>query len=132
MTRQPTRYRDCVNTFESPSRIPPTEVGGWFRSNLHASTHRVLESHQRKLVDCSDPASETKRPSTFKSVFSFTTLLCRRTLDLNNPPTSVGGISELPHNLYREMVPHGPRLECLRVKATCCTARRKGHPGLSR
>src|SRR3984893_18710881 len=123
----PTRYRDCVNTFESPSRIPPTEVGGWFRSNLNASTHRVLESHQRKLVDCSDPASETKRPSTFKSVFSFTTLLCGRRLDLNhpptsvggirkipqahvcrpdlnNPPTSVGGISEFPHNLYREVV----------------------------
>src|ERR1700730_6498479 len=118
MTRQPTRYRDCVNTFESPSRIPPTEVGGWFRSNLHASTHRVLESHQRKLVDCSDPASETKRPSTFKSVFSFTTLLCGRRLDLirkipqahlcrpdlNNPPTFVGGISEFPHNLYRAVV----------------------------
>src|SRR2546426_11574754 len=53
------------------SGIPPTGVGGWFRSNLHARTNRVLESHQRKLVDDSDPASETKRPSVFKCEFSF-------------------------------------------------------------
>jgi hypothetical protein len=52
----------------------------------------VLESHQRKLVDGSDPASETKRPSAFKSDFSFIRLRQRRRLALNNPPTSVGGI----------------------------------------
>src|SRR6266404_3253124 len=35
--------------------IPPTGVRGWFRSNLHTSTHRVLESHPREWVDGSDP-----------------------------------------------------------------------------
>src|SRR6266700_3788503 len=32
---------------ENPE-IPPTGVGGLFRSNLHASTNRVLESHPRE------------------------------------------------------------------------------------
>jgi hypothetical protein len=40
--------------------IPPTEVGGWFKSNLLETTNRVLESHQRKLVDCSDPTYKEK------------------------------------------------------------------------
>ena len=87
--------------------IPPTEVGGLFRSNLQASTDRVLESHQRKLVDCLDPASETKGSNTLKIEFHdpfyepspncrwrdsevHQHFFCR--LDLNNPPTSVGGI----------------------------------------
>src|SRR5437762_11655931 len=83
-----TNERDfCKN-----SGIPPTEVGGWFRSNLHAGTDRVLESHQRKLVDCSDPASEPKCRNVFESDFSSMRLLCGRRLDLNDPPTSVGGI----------------------------------------
>src|SRR6266550_3989503 len=58
--------------------IPPTEVGGLFRSNLQESTDRVLESHQRKLVDCSDPASEIKRQRIFKSDFRFMRFLCGR------------------------------------------------------
>src|SRR6266481_966949 len=41
--------------------IPPTGVGGWFRSNLHASTHRVLESHPREWVDGSDPTYQRAR-----------------------------------------------------------------------
>jgi hypothetical protein len=45
--------------------IPPTAVGGWFRSNL--SIHR-------------------------KSLHGICRLLRRP--DLNNPPTAVGGISE--------------------------------------
>src|SRR6266481_5064897 len=80
-------------------QIPPTAVtavGGLFRSGLHASTHRVLESHPRKWVDSSDPASEPKRRTEFKSEFSSMGPLPRRTgwLDLNNPPTAVWGIHQ--------------------------------------
>src|SRR6266403_2177887 len=44
-------------TYEHPPvlEIPPTGVGGWFRSNLHTSTHRFLKSHPREWVDGSDP-----------------------------------------------------------------------------
>src|SRR5258705_4588005 len=38
------------------SYTPPTEVGGWFRSLLQQLIGtKALESHQRKLVDGSDP-----------------------------------------------------------------------------
>src|SRR3981189_1520259 len=36
-------------------RIPPTAVGGWFRSFLQLTPTHALKSHQRQLVDCSDP-----------------------------------------------------------------------------
>src|SRR5260370_32326684 len=36
--------------------IPPTAVGGLFRSNLRRTRlSETAESHQRQLVDCSDP-----------------------------------------------------------------------------
>ena len=78
------------------SEIPPTGVtgvGGWFKSGLQTLVTEFLESHQRKLVDCSDPASETMRPSANKSQSSFMgPATWTHRLDLNHPPTSVGGI----------------------------------------
>src|SRR6266404_4030263 len=71
-----------------------------FRSTLHASTDRVLESHQRKLVDCSDPASETKRPERIKKRPPVSWALCVNRLDLNHPPTSVGGIRKFREPTY--------------------------------
>jgi hypothetical protein len=85
--------RDCAGKVE----IPPTAVGGWFRSDLQTSTNRILESHQRKLVDCSDPAyirarTEFLNPTNCRcGIWSFLRMtFCR--LDLNHPPTAVGGI----------------------------------------
>jgi hypothetical protein len=40
---------------------------------------RILESHQRQLVDCSDPASETKRLSGYIGEFRFIWLATERT-----------------------------------------------------
>jgi SpoIID/LytB domain protein len=66
------------------SQIPPTGVGGLFKSNLPTSVSSP-ESPQRQLGDCSSPA--------FLSLEAdLLTKPCR--LDLNNPPTAVGGIRE--------------------------------------
>ena len=35
--------------------IPPTAVGGWFRSNLPSLSSKFSQSHQQQLVDGSDP-----------------------------------------------------------------------------
>jgi hypothetical protein len=53
-------------TLDEDSEIPPTEVGGWFRSNLHPKTETKSKSHLRQLVDCSDPASETQGRMAFQ------------------------------------------------------------------
>ena len=103
---------DSELIFKSHQRV----VGGLFRSNLPESALDLNESHQRQLVDCSDPTcwSELERrkirdrflnalgrfaskagseqSTNFRWWDSRTrsALICR--LDLNNPPTSVGGI----------------------------------------
>jgi hypothetical protein len=51
-----------------------------FRSNLPNTGIELLESHQRKLVD-------SFRSSLYQALFNV-----EKILDLNNPPTSVGGI----------------------------------------
>src|SRR6266478_4390746 len=91
--------------------IPPTGVGGLFRSNLHTSTHRFLKSHPREWVDGSDPASDTKRPNEWALLLKRTgwldvnnwihkRLLAAGRLDLNNPHTAVWGI-------HKRLVPAG-------------------------
>jgi len=50
-----------TNSGDRVLEIPPTAVGGLFRSNLQTAVTEFFESHQRQLVDCSDPASEKKR-----------------------------------------------------------------------
>ena len=54
---------------------------------------RVFESDQRKLVDCSDPDSEKGDAS--RRVISATFDHDER-VDLNHPPTPVGGILNFP------------------------------------
>jgi hypothetical protein len=102
-------------------QIPPTGVGGLFRSNLPELALDLNESHQRQLVDCSDPTcwSKSERRKTtnrflnalgrfaskagseqstnFRWWDSITrpALACR--LDVNNPPTAVGGIQKLTY-----------------------------------
>ena len=50
----------------------PTHGSGWMvQICLQVMVTEFPESHQRKLVDCSDPASETKRPSEYISEFRF-------------------------------------------------------------
>src|SRR5258705_6306444 len=65
--------------------IPPTAVGGWFRSNLPRWGFGIWESHQRQLVDGS-------------------VALFRRGQDLNNPPTAVGGIYRSASPLFVERI----------------------------
>ena len=50
------------------SEIPPAEVGGWFQiqpTKRRAAT--IYESHQRKLVDGSDPTCSRLRPMKLRS-----------------------------------------------------------------
>jgi hypothetical protein len=99
--------------------IPPTAVGGWFQIQLTEKTcSRTLESHQRQLVDGFRSCLQRRRAqglwnpthgswwivqilpprqsggSHFQSGFSnhCPSMLMNR-LELNHPPTAVGGIS---------------------------------------
>src|SRR5262245_40520000 len=74
---------NCNNS----STIPPTAVGRWLRSNLHATANR------NNPTDCRRWDSWKRRP------------LCR--LDLNYPPTPVGGIRHDPL-LYLFLKDHKP------------------------
>jgi hypothetical protein len=110
-----------LKTLCENSEIPPTGVGGWFRSNLQTdrppsfknSTNGSwwivqiqpihVEAHHETVVffmRSACLASETgSEPSTncrwwdSRTRFVFA---CR--LDLNHPPISVGGISEYSHS----------------------------------
>jgi hypothetical protein len=73
-----------------------------FRSSLPVTCVELLESHQRELVDCSDPAYE---PSIYAKVL----FNVEKRLDLNNPPTAVGGILwTSPVHLRRLDLNHPP------------------------
>jgi hypothetical protein len=41
--------------FASKVEIPPTAVGGSFKSGLHQAPLMMKKFHQRQLVDCSSP-----------------------------------------------------------------------------
>src|ERR1700737_5653851 len=71
---------------------PPTEVGGWFRSGLQrwAAESTNPTNGSWWIVQIQPP--KQSGPSAFKSKFSFMALHCGRRLDLNHPPTPVGGI----------------------------------------
>ncbi|MGH9847613.1 MAG: amidohydrolase [Blastocatellia bacterium] len=67
---------------ELVSRIPPTAVGGWFKSGLHKTASLFLESPQRQLGDCSGPtfvASLIRRSST-QAIACHQLSTCRRGL----------------------------------------------------
>src|SRR5216684_4278799 len=80
--------------FAQKVQISPTAVGGCFRSSLLSMTHcELTKSHQRKLVDCSDPLFNTSfiSPKYVQLRISIVHVtLCRE--DLKHPPTAVGGI----------------------------------------
>src|ERR1700730_12697653 len=71
-------------------RIPPTEVGGWFRSNLLVySKANELKSFLNALChSASEAGSETSTNSRWRDSRSRFVISCR--LDLKHPPTSVG------------------------------------------
>src|SRR5881397_2555283 len=76
--------------------IPPTGVGGWFRSNLHATTHRFLKSHPREWVDGSDPTYTRPRTAFFNPTHGSGWMVqIQPTRDhaprSSIPPTGVGG-----------------------------------------
>src|SRR6266480_2197342 len=79
------------------SEIPPTRVDGLFRSNLQRRASRICESHQRQLVDCSDPSyrgelSESANP-TNGSWWIVQILPTEASFQsLRIPPTEVGGL----------------------------------------
>src|ERR1700730_8340960 len=83
------------------TRIPPTEVGGLFRSNLRPHRRRMeLKSLSLSNVFWRfDSEAGSEQSTNFRWWDSKTrsVLACR--LDLNHPPTSVGGIPEFSHNL---------------------------------
>jgi len=47
------------------SEIPPTGVGGLFKCNLQRKVSETVESPQRQLVDCSDPALHREAPQPY-------------------------------------------------------------------
>ena len=85
--------------------IPPTAVGGCFRSFLQDDGRQRAESHPRQWVDVSDPFSPQTAGS---SQISFTPSMALRSLalacrkDLKNPRTAVRGISKWSLALIRK------------------------------
>jgi hypothetical protein len=80
-------FRSFLQTdFKNNVLIPPTAVGGYFKSTL-----LIRKFRQQKLVACSINRSYLNNPPT--SVGGIETAFfdrCRK--DLNDPPTAVGGI----------------------------------------
>jgi len=74
-----TRKITTIGFWEFGSVIPPTGVGGSFRSFLQEITSKDL---------CADCENEPCRVAVGAETFKF--LVCRK--DLNHPPTAVGGI----------------------------------------
>src|SRR6185295_18545747 len=75
--------------------IPPTGVGGWFRSSLQKSDWYAKE------------IPPTAVGGLFRSDLLFA-LLRRWRLDLNNPPTAVGGIPTVGIDSCRKDLNHLP------------------------
>jgi len=81
-------------------QIPPTAVGGSFKSFLYESLLMSTESRQRKLADHSSPTYSSSKinskdlkypPTTVSGITNrFKGPVYRK--DLNHPPTAVGGI----------------------------------------
>jgi hypothetical protein len=73
MKSVPPRGRGCVKKFRCSCRVEnsenPTHGSGWIVQIQPTCerAERVLKSHQLKLVDSSDPASETKQSRLFQS-----------------------------------------------------------------
>jgi len=90
-----------VNLFSfHKGKIPLTEVSGWFRYFLlEVKQEAPSKSHQRQLVDGSDPIylCGMQKPLE-RSVVS------PSRKDLNNPPTAVGGIFESRVSLVVERI----------------------------
>jgi hypothetical protein len=74
------------------SRIPPTEVGGLFRSCLQRRTCGILRIPPTEVGGWFRSSLRNKAIQTQSKAISATCTFCERRPDLNNPPTSVGGI----------------------------------------
>jgi hypothetical protein len=96
------RTHPLLSLCQNPE-IPPTVVGGFFRFNLLDASAHLLESHPRKVGGCfkSGPFPLTfehcrrdlnNPPLPWVGFKNSVTAVCR--LDLNLPPTAVGGIPE--------------------------------------
>src|SRR2546426_851311 len=73
---------------DSVLECPQTEVGGWFRSRLHAAHHKSPPTRE-----CTPPDRRYLEPPPTSAggiPKEFARCSCR--LDLNNPPTPVDGI----------------------------------------
>jgi len=82
-------------------KIPPTAVGGLFKSFLYQPATTRDKSRQRKLADRSSPTFSSSKinskdlndpPTAVSGIKTFALEVVYRK-DLNDPPTSVGGIS---------------------------------------
>jgi len=96
------RHRALHRT--STLRIPPTAVGGCFRSFLQQRSAVVLKSHQRQLLDGSSPHylcfTRTRTDFRARTINS---------LDLNEPPT-VEAVSKIQRWRSDEPEPGAERL----------------------
>src|SRR6185436_8571292 len=90
----------------SEPRIPPTAVGGLFKSFLQRTTSASRESRQRQLADCSSPSynaqpqrAENPANGSWRIVQVRTIHQQRRcninSEDLKYPPTAVAGIRNM-------------------------------------
>ena len=85
--------------------IPPTEVGGLFRSGLQNQETTAFKRDFRVMHSANvDEHVGSEQSTNFRWWDSRTRLPLPCRPDLNHPPTPVGGISEFPHRLYREVL----------------------------
>ena len=76
-------------------RIPPTEVGGSFRSNLFVQVEALLKlSWLSDALGSFVSEARSEQSTNFRWWDSRTRDVLAFRLDLNHPPTPVGGISE--------------------------------------
>src|SRR5687767_8528895 len=90
-------FKSCLHATTRPLRIPPTAVGGWFKSSLHTTTrliHQLLLRNQPGLISQSqqkaDLDEDGKRPVAEQTVEE---LVAQR---LNAPENQHSGMHHWP------------------------------------
>ena len=103
------RFRSSLQKRQAAENfgIPPTEVGGWFRSNLftqkaHETQVSFVCARPRLVSEAGSEQSTNCRWWDSRTRFA---LVYR--LDLNHPPTSVGGIPEFSRSRNSVLICRG-------------------------
>jgi hypothetical protein len=108
LKKQIGQYRTIQRVPEN-AEIPTTAVGGWFKSGLQAETTEFFNPTNGSWWIAQVRPSNQGDPSTFKSKFTFIGPSKQTNrLDLNHPPTPVGGIRKSEADFRRLDLNHPP------------------------